>query len=289
MHSPDALPLRLAIAQTAPALRDPVANAAMIARAAAGSDVDLVVTPELSLTGYDVGDAVYGLSRPVTTGSSLAAAGPLAGVDGLVVAGLIEAGHGGPYNTAAVLSRGTVVFRHRKLYLPTYGMFDEGRFFGRGDTLDVWHPAPGWSSGLLICEDFWHPALTYVLASRGIDLLIVQAAAPGRGVWQGGEHGAFASMDIWERLARTAAQVYGIYVALANRVGVEGGITFAGGSLVVGPDGEVLARAGDDGTDFLRVDLSRRALEAARRPYWHARDDDPGLVLRELARHAETR
>jgi predicted amidohydrolase len=63
------------------------------------------------------------------------------------------------------------------------------------------------------------PGLVYVLASRGIDVLLVQAAAPGRGVWTGGEHGAFASADIWERMARTTAQLYGIYVVLVNRVG----------------------------------------------------------------------
>jgi predicted amidohydrolase len=276
--------LRLALAQTAPLLRDSGRNAQVIATLAAGAGAELLVTPELSFTGYDVGDAVHSLGVPVSIGTHLAAAGPLVDAPGQVVVGLVESGRGGPYNAAVVLAHGNVIFRHRKLYLPTYGMFDEARWFGRGLTVDVWEPTPGWRAGLLICEDFWHPGLSYVLASRGVDLLLVQAAAPGRGVWAGGEYGTFASTDVWERMARATAQVYGIYVALVNRVGIEGGVTFAGGSVVVGPDGEVIARAGDTEPELIAVGLSLDALQAARRPYSHARDDDVRLVMRELAR-----
>jgi predicted amidohydrolase len=114
---------------------------------------------------------------------------------------------------------------------------------------------------------------------------VVQAAAAGRGCLAGGAGGGrFASWDAWEQLARAAAVAYGVYVALANRAGVEGAFVFAGGSMVVGPDGAVLARASDTGEDRLTVDLSLDAVAAARRPYAHLRDDDPALVARELAR-----
>jgi predicted amidohydrolase len=277
--------LRIAAAQLAAAPGDRAANAERVRAAALAADADLVVTPELSLTGYDLGDAVHRLAQPVEPGERLADAA-LRDVRCDVVVGLPESAAGGPYNSAAVLRHGRVQFRHRKLYLPTYGMFDEGRWFGRGTTLETWQPAPGWRAGLLICEDFWHPGLVYVLASRGIDLLVVQAAAPGRGTWEGGAHGAFGSADIWERMARTTAQLYGIYVVLVNRVGVEAGVTFAGGSLIAGPDGAVIERADDEAEMTLAVSLERFALEQARRPYAHARDDDPGLVVRELQREA---
>jgi predicted amidohydrolase len=179
---------------------------------------------------------------------------------------------------------GIVRFRHRKLYLPTYGMFDEARWFGRGTMLDTFTTATGWRIGILICEDFWHPGLIYVLAAQQIHVLVVPAAAPGRGVWTGGEHGAFGSADIWERMARTTAQLYGIYVALANRVGAEGGVTFAGGSVIAGPDGSVLARASDMNEDVILVDASREMLRRAHTPFAHARDDDPAIVLRALQR-----
>jgi predicted amidohydrolase len=275
--------LRLAVVQTAPVLRDPAHNARAIAELASSAAADIALTPELSLTGYDVGDAVHDLARPIRAGNTFAEP-VLRDIPGLLVAGCIEAAPRGPFNTAAVLHAGRVHFRHRKIYLPTYGMFDEGRWFGRGTSLDVWETATGWRIGILICEDFWHPGLTYALASRGIDLLLVQAAAPGRGAWEGGAAGRFASADVWERIARTTAQLYGIHVALCNRTGVEGGVTFAGGSLVAGPDGALLARAGDRDEEVLTVEVSRAALRAAHRPYSHARDDDPGLVMRELAR-----
>jgi predicted amidohydrolase len=275
--------LRLAVVQTAPVLREPARNARAIAAHARDANADIALTPELSLTGYDIGDAVHDLARDIATGR-LFGEPDLEDVPGCVIAGCIETGRGGPFNTAAVLHSGRVHFRHRKLYLPTYGMFDEGRWFGRGSALDVWTTPGGWRVGLLICEDFWHPGLIYALASRGIDALLVQAAAPGRGTWEGSAHGRFASADVWERIARTTAQLYGIYVALSNRTGVEGGVTFAGGSLVAGPDGGLLARAADRGEEVLSVELSRAALLASRRPYAHERDDDARLVMREIER-----
>ena len=275
--------LRLAVVQTAPVLREPARNADVLARYALAAAADITLTPELSLTGYDVGDAVHDLARPVRRGAAFGVPA-LADAPGCVIAGCIEAAPGGPFNAAVALHAGRIHFRHRKIYLPTYGMFDEGRWFGRGSKLDVWTSPHGWRLGILVCEDFWHPGLTYALASRGIDALLVQAAGPGRGVWEGGGSGRFASADAWERIARTTAQLYGIYVALCNRTGVEGAVTFAGGSLVAAPDGSLLARAGDAGEEVLTVELSRDTLATAVRPYGHARDDDPRLVLRELER-----
>jgi len=287
MHAPtrtDHHVLRLGVAQLDPRPRDVRGNAARISAAAAEAGTGLLLTPELSLTGYDVGDAVHQLAMPVQPGVDLRHLFPDGEPPaGDVVVGTIEADTGGPFNAAAVLADGQVVFRHRKLYLPTYGMFDEGRWFGRGAAVDSWRTTAGWHCGLLVCEDFWHPALSYVLAARGVDVLLVQAAAPGRGAWAGGEHGPFASMDVWERIARTTAQMYGVYVALCNRVGVEGGVTFGGGSLVVAPDGAVVQRAGD-AEALLVVELERSTLAAARQPYAHSRDDDVRLVLRELER-----
>lgn len=279
---PDAA-LRLAVVQTAPALRAIESNAAVIADHVRAAAADLVLTPELSLTGYDVGDAVHDLARPVAAGTPFAVR-ELDDLPGQVVVGCIEQAWGGPFNTAAVIDAGTVLFTHRKLYLPTYGMFDEGRWFGRGSRLDVWDTAQGWRIGVLICEDFWHPGLIYVLADRGIDVLLIQAAAPGRGIWEGGANGAFASSDVWERMALSTAQLYGIYVALCNRTGVEGAVTFAGGSLIAGPDGSLLCRAGGSVDEVLAAELYPDALRHARQPYAHARDDDPGLVIRELTR-----
>lgn len=276
--------LRLRIEQFAPALCGVEANLARVARAQADAradGVDLVVTPELSLTGYDVRDAVHTLAAPESDAPyPVLAEGPD------VVVGTIERDAAFvPYNAMLHLRGGRVLHRHRKLYLPTYGMFEEGRYFGRGDTARAYDAGGGWRVGLLVCEDLWHPALGWLLAAQGAHLLVAQSAAAGRGSVAGGAGGGrFASWDAWEHLARAAAIAYGVYVALANRVGVEGSLCFAGGSMIIGPDGAVLARADDLGEDRIDAELSLEAVATARRPYAHARDDDPRLVARELAR-----
>ena len=278
--------LELAVAQLDSRPRQRAANAEQVLAAAEHARADVVLTPELSLTGYDVRDAAPALAVPLAIGEPLTAPYEvLARAPGTVVAGVLERGLDEvPYNAAVVLERGSVRHVHRKLYLPTYGMFDEARWFGRGQRLEPVVLEGGWRAGVLVCEDFWHPGLSYVLAAAGIDVLLVLAAGPGRGAWDGGEHGEFASADAWERIARTTAQLYGIYVALANRCGVEGGATFAGGSLIVGPAGDVLARAGSLEPETIRAPLDPDALARARRPAYHGRDDDPRLVSRELAR-----
>jgi predicted amidohydrolase len=273
------------VEQTAPALGDVPANLAALAAAqgeAAADGVDLLVTPELALTGYDVRDRVHALAVPVD-GIDVPFPALADGPD--VVLGMIEAGPGFvPYNAALHLRGGRVLHRHRKLYLPTYGMFDEARWFGAGSRVRAYDAGGGWRLGLLVCEDLWHPALAWLLATAGANLLVVQSAAAGRGSLEGGEAGGrFASWDAWEHLARAAAVAYGVYVVLANRAGVEGSALFAGGSMVVAPDGSVAARAAQGRADRITAELSLDAVAAARRPYAHARDDDPHLVGRELA------
>lgn len=281
--------LRLRIEQFAPALCGVNANVARIARAqadGAADGVDLLVTPELSLTGYDVRDAVHTLASPESDAPYPALA---EGPD--VVVGTIERdGAFVPYNAMLHLRGGRVLHRHRKVYLPTYGMFDEGRWFGRGDTVRAYDAGGGWRAGLLVCEDLWHPSLAWLLAAQGAHLIIAQSAGAGRGAVAGGANGGrFASWDAWEHLARAAAIAYGCYVALANRVGVEGALCFGGGSMIVAPDGAVLARGDDLGEDRVDAELSLETVAAARRPFAHARDDDPRLVARELARMLDGR
>ncbi len=267
--------LRLSVLQFAPALREPETNRNTIERLLADVETDLAVTPELSLTGYDLRDATADAARRMP--DRMATRMP-------VVAGGVESANGGLlYNVAVLGSADGLQVLHRKVYLPTYGMFDEGRYFARGNRVQPFE-IDGWRIGVLICEDFWHPALAYLLAMQGIHVLLVLAAAPGRGALQGGEEdGFFASSDSWERIARTTAQLYGIYVAVCNRCGVEGGVTFAGESVVVAPDTSVLARAGVE-EQRLDVTLERTELIRLRRPYAHLRDDDTRFVAAELAR-----
>ena len=279
--------LRLRIAQTAPRPGEVVENRETLQRLAtdAGDDgIDLLVSSELSLTGYDLRDQVHGLAEPLDG-------------DGWrgwpeapdVIVGGVEAGADRiPYNVAVHLRGDEVVHRHRKVYLPTYGMFDEGRWFGRGSRVRAYAGTGGWRMGMLVCEDLWHPALPYLLAMDGADLIVVLAAGPGRGPRADGEEG-FASTDRWDDLARTAAALHGVYVVLANRAGVEGGVVFAGASRVYDPEGGLVASAPSAREALVDAVLDPDAVAVARRPGAHLRDEDPWLVIRELERIARGR
>lgn len=275
--------LTLRLHQTAPLQGEREHNLAeireFVGRAPAGS---LVVFPELSLTGYDLGLRARDLAEPEDGPPPL-----LPGRAGTtVVLGFPEEARDGRlYNTAAAVTASGWSHRHRKRYLPTYGMFDEGRIFAPGQMGPrVFHPAPAWPTALLICEELWHPALAYLAALRGARLLVVVSAAPGRGEPRDPEEDGprFRSHGAWRLLARTTALAHGVYLALVNRAGVEGGMVFGGGSLVVGPDGTVLAEASHEGPDTLEVALDPDRLRRARIPYAHLRDEDMALVAREL-------
>jgi predicted amidohydrolase len=190
------------------------------------------------------------------------------------------------YNSAILVWEGRTLLKHRKVYLPTYGLFEEGRFFAPGRDVPRVVTLPcGWRVGLLVCEDFWHPSLPYLVAMQDADVLVVLSAAPGReepAAPQDPAHSLFRSTETWGMIARCIALQYGIFVVLANRAGIEGGVTFAGHSLVAGPDGEILAQAPQAEAATLDVSLVRTALRRARTPFAHLRDEDPGFLRRAV-------
>jgi predicted amidohydrolase len=273
-------PLRLAISQFGPRLGDVAGNAHRMSQIASTTDADLVIFPELSLTGYDIRDRVHDLAMPA---AQLPDRLDLPKNRAAVV-GFIESDEQGiPYNAAALIRGPQLLFLHRKIYLPTYGMFDEARYFGHGTRVDILDLGE-FRVGLLICEDLWHPSLCYLLACQRVDAILVSAAAPGRTVRASGTGGSpFVSMDVWLQIIATTARLYGIYVVLCNRVGVESGVTFAGGSAMAGPGGS-LDVSGTAEEDLLHVELHRSELTRARRPYAHLRDEQPHFVLQELQR-----
>lgn len=200
-------------------------------------DVDLLVFPELSLTGY----RLLHLTPRVALAAGAAALERLAAAAGpmAVLAGFVEEDrHGVLYNGAVLLRRGHPAVVHRKLYLPTYGIFQEQRFLRPGRRLDL-VPLPWGQAGVLICEDLWHPELPHRLALGGAKLLLVPSAAPGRI----GRGEVPESAESWELLTRSAALLNTCWVVYCNRVGWEEGSFYAGGSHVVRPGGEVAARA----------------------------------------------
>ena len=156
-----------------------------------------------------------------------------------VVVGFYERDEGAYYNSAAYLELPhRVVHVHRKVCLPTYGVFDEERYLARGRRVEAFRTRFG-RAALLICEDFWHSITATIAALDGAEVIYVPSASPARG-FQGGYPENVAR---WRTLAQAVAAEHGLYVVVASLVGFEGGKGMSGGSLVVGPDGRILAEA----------------------------------------------
>ncbi len=275
--------LQVTIVQFAPEQRNVKANLTRMHSAVTASPgADLVVFPELALTGYLLGGAVQDVALPLSDGSPLALdAGAPAVAFGMVERGSDQL----VYNTGVVAHDGAVLAAHRKIYLPTYGMFDEGRLFAPGrEGVHPFDLTPDWKIGLLVCEDLWHPALAYLHAIQGVDAIVVMAAPPGRGLPEEGDGNEFASTGPWELLVRSTAFLHGIYVLLACRTGVEGGVTFSGCSMVADPTGTIIARAPEMEDAHLEVTLHKETIRRARASFSHLRDEDPSLVRREIQR-----
>jgi predicted amidohydrolase len=276
---------RIALAQIRPALGDVSRNLArhleVLARAAE-QGADLIVFPELSLTGYYLEDLVPEVALEVARSEVVAAlreASATHRVD-VVFGGVEVAEDFRFFNAAVYVSRGEIVHVHRKLYLPTYGMFDEGRYVAPGDVLRAFDTRWG-RMGMLICEDMWHPSSAYLLAQDGAQILLCLSAGPGRGVRGEAKLG---SVEAWETITRSAAQAYMVYVVYVNRVGFEDGAVFSGGSVIIDPFGRPVLSAPllDEAVLVGEVDLGE--IRRARTFYPLLRDERLDLVLRELRR-----
>jgi predicted amidohydrolase len=275
-------PLRVALAQVSPWLGDRPRNQTLHLEqieAARQQAADLIIFPELSLTGYFVRDMVPDLATTAAAAEirQLAeAAGPAA-----LVAGFIEESPQHRfYNAAFYAEGGSVVHVHRKVYLPTYGLFDEQRYFAPGERIAAFDTARFGRAGLLICEDFWHLSALAVMQADEVDLLICLSNSPARGV----DGPKIRTAETYEHLARSYAQLLGAVVIVVNRVGFEDGLCFWGGSMVVAPGGRVIAQAPmlDPALTVAEIDLCELRRQRLIAPL--ARDERLLLTIEELSR-----
>jgi NAD+ synthase (glutamine-hydrolysing) len=244
--------LRLGLAQFRPAKANYTANRAQIAALMATAIAqdprpDVLHLPETALTGYFLEGGVRDLA--VSAGTLAAelhhdfAQGAPAGAVIDVVIGFYERWRNTLYNSQMYVSLGgaTPVIRHvhRKLFLPTYGMFDEARFVEAGREVRAFDTAWG-RAAMLVCEDAWHSITGTIAALDGAEVVFVSSAAPARGPWPRSDaNGGPATVYRWERLIRDIAEEHGMFVSLSNLVGSEGGKMFSGASTIVGPHGDV--------------------------------------------------
>jgi predicted amidohydrolase len=277
--------MNVALAQIAPKLGDVKANIALhleVLEKARRKKAGLVVFPELGLTGYTLKDLVEDVALDPARDPGFRKI--VAATKGLsAVVGFVEespADRGLFYNAAALLADGRLVHVHRKVFLPTNGMFEEAKFFAPGRELRAFE-APFGRVGLLICRDFLHYGASYVHYASGADMIVCISAAPGRGV-EGGD--AFATSRMWELMGEVISFFSTAFVVYANRAGSEDGVTFAGGSFVYAPGGRLAAKAPYAETDLLVCPVDLAAVREARRTWLFKRDERPEAIWRSLER-----
>jgi NAD+ synthase (glutamine-hydrolysing) len=275
--------MNLSLAQINTKLGDVNANLEKhldLAKQAAQSGADLLIFPELSLTGYVLQDIAANVARPASESDS-------------VFKPLLEASHALDllvgfvesdsryrfYISAAYLSGGEIVHVHRKVHLPTYGIFDERRYFAAGDSFRSFETRFG-RGGVLICEDFWHVSSPYLLWLDGADLFYLTSASPGRGITDE----ILGSAQWVQDINRAYSGLFTSFFAHSNRVGFEDGLNFFGGSTVYDPDGRQIACAAynDESLTLAEIDLAQLRRTRTRLPL--LRDERPEMVASELNR-----
>jgi predicted amidohydrolase len=248
---------------------------------ATSNGADLVIFPELSLTGYVLQDLASTVAhKPVNNDPVFRPLLEASQKVDIMVGFVEEDIRNRFFISAAYLSRGEILHVHRKVYLPTYGLFDESRFFAWGDALEAFD-TPFGRLGMLICEDFWHASPPYLLWLDGADILLFQSASPGRGL----THEPDLDTAHWvDHINRAYASLFTSFVVHCNRIGFEDGLNFWGGSSVYDPNGKVLLHAPQyqETLAMCEIDLNELHRSRARLPL--LRDERTALVQRELNR-----
>ena len=242
----------------------------------------LIVFPELSLTGYSLQDLVPDVA--MQSGEPLLQ--PLLARSrdiSICLGGVEESEDHFFYNSSYFLENGEILKVTRKIYPPTYGVFQEKRFFAQGKSVRAFDSKLG-RFGVLICNDARHPALAYILAMDGVKFLITQSAVPARGFPKSDKP---APAKSFENGNKFYSGVFGIYSIFANLAGYEDGLLFSGNSMVVAPGGEIIAEAPLFEEAYLAVDVSEDAIRDFRKVAPILGEEDINIPLKELARIRE--
>lgn len=245
-------------------------------REAVSGGADLVVFPELHLSGYAIGATDRDVALEPRD-PRLADLGRAAGWASVVL-GFPELGRGRVYNSAAYFDGGTLCHLHRKLYLPTYGGFEERKHFSAGTAMRAFDTGLG-RMALLICNDAWQLALAFVASQDGAEVLLIPADSA---------HSDGRQLDVrsyWRDITSLYARLLQCYVVFVNRVGDERGLSFWGGSHVVDPHGRIVSGCPEDTESLVVTDpLEPAVVRERRRALPLTRDARLALLRRELTR-----
>ena len=260
--------LDLALIQIRPE-KGPIEKNAALLQAAfaqmAEQPPQLIVLPEAALSGYFLEGATFECARSAQEVADLLAnawqAVSAAAVE--VVCGFFENDRGTLYNSALAVRVASdtvqILHVHRKIFLPTYGVFDEARFVTRGRQLRT-YTGMGGTTAIAICEDLWHGLVPVIVALQGAQVLIVPSASPGRGM----SSSQIGSVERWHALLRLVASEHGIYVLYSGLVGFEGGKAMSGASCIIDPFGNIVGTAPIFEPAILRAQLDLDDIGVAR-------------------------
>ena len=198
-----------------------------------GNKVDMIIFPELSTSGYVLESLTAETARRVTDPAFEPVLKLSLQTD--VILGHLISDHNRFYNGGLHFSKGQVSHTQRKLYPPTYGMFDEKRYMSSGEDLYAFNTSIG-QCGLLICEDAWHPYLAFLLSCQKVENVIVISASPGRAPLYADQN--LTSFEMWQKRFQVYAQSFGMRFLYINRSGSEDGIYFDGTGIFTNAAGE---------------------------------------------------
>jgi predicted amidohydrolase len=239
---------------------------------------ELIVFPELSLTGYFLKDLVPEVARRLDSPEIQRLVELSRRIS--IAIGFVEVTDDYRFfNSALYLEDGAIRHLHRKVYLPTYGLFDEQRYLARGERFRAFDTRFG-RVGMLVCEDMWHLSASYILAMDGATTLICLSSSPGRGI----EGDSLGSASAWQQLISTTAMFLNCRVLYCNRVGFEDGVNFWGGSEYVAPSGESLVRGRLLEEDSVTATIDEGALRRERIFSPMLRDENLFVTMQELRR-----
>ncbi len=271
----------IALAQIAPKIGDLSANRDVhleYIERAKSAGASMIVFPELSISGYLLRDLV----GEVAMSAEDAFFKPFKQLSHeiTIVCGSVEISRDSIlYNTAFVFEEGKLLHRHRKVYLPTYSVFEEKRFFGEGDRVRTYESRLG-THGALICNDIWHSSTLWLLNLQGAELVVIPTASPLRGL---GESAEADSMRVFRLLCESGAKINTLYVALVNQIGWQDGLFFWGSSALYGPNGSAIGTASPHTEELLLLEVDREWLRRERIATPLRRDERVELVARELS------
>ncbi|NTV48607.1 MAG: carbon-nitrogen hydrolase [Geobacteraceae bacterium] len=244
---------------------------------------DLIVFPELALSGYFLKDLVPEVALRIDSPEIQRLAELSRGIS-IAIGFVEETDDYHFFNSAIYLEDGAISHLHRKVYLPTYGLFDEQRYLARGSAFRAFDTKFG-RFGMLICEDMWHLSASYILAMDGATTLICLSSSPARGI----DGDSLGSASSWQKLVSTTALFLNCRILYSNRVGFEDGVNFWGGSEYIAPSGESIVRGALFEEDFVTVEIDEGALRRERIFSPMMRDENLFVTMQELGRIAHER